>query len=186
MFSLVIDTSQKQQYIGIYKNNILINSISEETQNSHLEIIHENLKKLLEETNVTYNEFEKVIVVNGPGSFTGVRIGLMVAKVIACEFKIPLFTISSLLLLSTSHLDKSTLKVKFSKIKNYVINYKVKCNKIVEYEQLSQIDKNDVTIEMFQNYDNIFSHSYLLKEESYLDVEPNYIETPNYVKKLKN
>lgn len=42
------------------------------------------------------NEIDKIFVVNGPGSFTGIRVGLTVAKVMGYSFNIPVIPISSL------------------------------------------------------------------------------------------
>ena len=41
-------------------------------------------------------DIDKIFVVNGPGSFTGIRVGLTVAKVMGYSFKIPVIPISSL------------------------------------------------------------------------------------------
>ena len=45
---------------------------------------------------ITPNEIDKIFVVNGPGSFTGIRVGLTVAKVMGYSFNIPVIPISSL------------------------------------------------------------------------------------------
>lgn len=47
------------------------------------------------------SELDKIFVTNGPGSFTGIRVGLTVAKVVATSFNIPLVLISSLEYLSS-------------------------------------------------------------------------------------
>ena len=47
-------------------------------------------------SNIAPKEIDKIFVVNGPGSFTGIRVGLTVAKVMGYSLNIPVIPISSL------------------------------------------------------------------------------------------
>ena len=50
----------------------------------------------MKEANISINQIDEIIVVNGPGSFTGIRIGLSIAKTMAYALNIDINTISSL------------------------------------------------------------------------------------------
>ena len=54
------------------------------------------IASLFQQANLESKDIDKIIVVNGPGSFTGIRIGLTIAKVYAWSLKIPITTIYSL------------------------------------------------------------------------------------------
>jgi tRNA threonylcarbamoyladenosine biosynthesis protein TsaB len=58
------------------------------------------LRSLLEEHSATARDLQALVVVNGPGSFTGVRIGVSAAKGLAEALGIPLISLSRLLLLA--------------------------------------------------------------------------------------
>ena len=60
-------------------------------------VLDEGFKK----TNLKPNDIDKIFIVNGPGSFTGIRVGLTLAKVMSWALNIPLIPISELELLST-------------------------------------------------------------------------------------
>lgn len=51
---------------------------------------------MLKEINITLQELDDIIVVNGPGSFTGERLGVTIAKTLAYTLKIPIRTITSI------------------------------------------------------------------------------------------
>lgn len=63
---------------------------------SHSETVIPLLNELLEKADLSSKDLEQIIVVNGPGSFTGVRIGVTIAKTIAYLVNIPIKSISSL------------------------------------------------------------------------------------------
>ena len=67
-----------------------------ESEFSHATVFLPLLDEMLKEKSIKLKDFERIVVVNGPGSFTGVRIGLTVAKTIAYSLNIPIYTISSL------------------------------------------------------------------------------------------
>ena len=54
------------------------------------------IEEIFNESNTDIKDLKKIIVVNGPGSFTGIRIGLSIAKTIAYALNIDIVTISSL------------------------------------------------------------------------------------------
>lgn len=62
------------------------------TSSKLMPIVEEAFKK----SGITPKDIDKIFVVNGPGSFTGIRVGLTVCKTMAWALKIPIVTISSL------------------------------------------------------------------------------------------
>lgn len=184
MYSLIIDTSTKTQFVGIYSEGVLISNIKENVTNSHSETINKNISLSLKDAKINFNNLNEVIVVNGPGSFTGVRIGLVCAKLIAYEYNIKLYSISTLLILALNNMNQNRISIPASKIQSYYIQYSVENNMINNYVVGSDNNKNFDIINMKIDYNMIFIHKYLLVEENVLDSEPNYVVTPNYVKKI--
>ena len=93
---LYLDTSSSYLYSALFNDDKIIDSLnlnlSKDLSSKALSLINEMLKK----NNVFFNDLKKIIVVNGPGSFTGVRVGLTISKVLAWSLDIPIITISSL------------------------------------------------------------------------------------------
>ena len=95
MQTLFIDTNKEELHIAIIIGEKIIER-KVVGNRSHSEIMVPTLQELLESTSVTLESLDQIIVVNGPGSFTGVRIGVTVAKTIAYSLNIPIKTITSL------------------------------------------------------------------------------------------
>ena len=83
MISLFIDTSTEDVSIALVKDNVILSSVAESLPNQHSIYAVSYLDKILKSANISEEEVDKVMVVNGPGSFTGVRIGVTIAKVFA-------------------------------------------------------------------------------------------------------
>lgn len=93
---LYIDTSSSFLYAGIVENGILLVECQKYyAQDLSKEALPEIIK-LFEISKVLPKQIDKIIVVNGPGSFTGIRIGITIAKVYAWSLNIPITTITSL------------------------------------------------------------------------------------------
>ena len=109
MIALFIDTSISFPTISIIKDDVLLYNFHEEIKldmsSKILSIIHEGLK----EQNISINSIDKIFVVNGPGSFTGVRIGVTIAKTIAWALKKVIIPISSLEYMATTETNKKYL-----------------------------------------------------------------------------
>ena len=93
---LYIDTSSSYLYSAIVEDKNLIASVSEEYGQSLSEIALPKIVEMFEKNNLSPRDVDKIIVVNGPGSFTGVRIGITIAKVYAWSINLPITTITSL------------------------------------------------------------------------------------------
>ena len=93
---LYIDTSSSYLYTAIVEDNILIDSIQEEYGQSLSEVALPKIVSMFNNNKLEARDIDKIIVVNGPGSFTGIRIGITIAKVYAWSLNIPITTISSL------------------------------------------------------------------------------------------
>lgn len=96
MISLFLDTSTKYLCIGIAKDHKVIYKFQQEAIKKQSELTIPFLQKALSEVNISLNDIDEVNVTIGPGSFTGIRIGMCIAKVLASMKNIPLKAISSL------------------------------------------------------------------------------------------
>ena len=93
---LYIDTSSSYLYAGISDEEHLICEVKKEFGHSLSEEALPEIAKLFTENKILPTDIDKILVVNGPGSFTGIRIGITIAKVYAWSHKIPITTISAL------------------------------------------------------------------------------------------
>lgn len=97
-----IDTTSSVLVAGLIKNNTLIGKI-EETLGKNLSTNTLYLiEKMFNKCFVDVNDIDKIVVINGPGSFTGVRIGITIAKTYAWALKKKIVTLSSLEAMSVS------------------------------------------------------------------------------------
>lgn len=99
---LYIDTSSSYLYAGIVEDEKLLCETKKEFAQSLSEEAMPEISKLFKKINMKPSEIEKIIVVDGPGSFTGIRIGITIAKVYAWSLNIPITTISALEAMSIS------------------------------------------------------------------------------------
>ena len=96
MFTLILDSSNIDLSVGIAKGNELIDYVSYDAWQSQSEYMTDEIDKLLSEHHLARHDFKDVIVTIGPGSYTGLRIALTIAKVMALALNISLYTLSSL------------------------------------------------------------------------------------------
>lgn len=99
---LYIDTTSSYLYTAIVIDGKCAASVAEEYGQSLSEIALPKIVEMFDKVRLTPKDIDKIIVVNGPGSFTGTRIGVTIAKVYAWGLNIPISTISSLEAMSIS------------------------------------------------------------------------------------
>lgn len=88
MLVLTIRTDKPEAEIGLYED---AKQLQYETWSAHrqlAETIHFKIKELLDDSNLTLQDLNGLIVFRGPGSFTGLRIGIAVANALAAGLAI--------------------------------------------------------------------------------------------------
>ena len=96
MYTVLLDSSNTNLSVGLAKDNLLLEEISYEAWQRQSEYMIPELNKLLEKFNVKREEIDSVMVAKGPGSYTGVRIAITIAKTLAVALNAKLYAISSL------------------------------------------------------------------------------------------
>ncbi|RNF38946.1 tRNA (adenosine(37)-N6)-threonylcarbamoyltransferase complex dimerization subunit type 1 TsaB [Planococcus salinus] len=102
MICLGIDTSNSPLSIALAKDQtVLIEEISNLKINHSLTAMPA-IEEMMKKANVMPADLTHIAVAQGPGSYTGVRIGLTIAKTLAWSLKIPLHMVSSLKVLAAN------------------------------------------------------------------------------------
>ena len=94
---LNIETATKNCSVSLAKDGktIAIQELNDGNY-SHAEKLHPFIQKVLEEANVSNSQIDAVAVSKGPGSYTGLRIGVSAAKGLCFSFDKPLISIETL------------------------------------------------------------------------------------------
>ena len=103
---LHIETASKNCSVALAKSGRLL--ALEETATahySHAEQLHPFIRELFEASDFKVEQLDSVAVSKGPGSYTGLRIGVAAAKGICFALDIPLIAINTLELMAQSHLN---------------------------------------------------------------------------------
>ena len=77
---LYIDTCNKEMCVGLSKGDELVYSVQYDAFKRQSEVAALEIDKCLKSCNVLPSQLTKIVVTNGPGSYTGVRIPLTIAK----------------------------------------------------------------------------------------------------------
>lgn len=96
MLILGIDTATLVSSVALVSETKKVAELTIETTKTHSERLMPNIEQLLRMADVNKNELEAVAVSIGPGSFTGLRIGLATAKALSYALKIPLVGVPTL------------------------------------------------------------------------------------------
>ncbi|WP_173917748.1 tRNA (adenosine(37)-N6)-threonylcarbamoyltransferase complex dimerization subunit type 1 TsaB [Halobacillus sp. Marseille-Q1614] len=93
---LGIDTSNEILGIAVVKDGVVIGEHVTFVKKNHSVRLMPAIDQLMKETQTKPEELDRIAVAKGPGSYTGVRIGLTTAKTMAWSLNIPVVGISSL------------------------------------------------------------------------------------------
>ena len=93
---LNIDTSLENASVSIAENGEILNYLTNSVQKNHAAFLHIAIDKLLIINNLQPPDLEAIACTIGPGSYTGLRVGLAAAKGLAYALKIPLVSVGTL------------------------------------------------------------------------------------------
>jgi tRNA threonylcarbamoyladenosine biosynthesis protein TsaB len=103
---LNIDTATEIAHVSIAKDGIVLKDMFNEEQKTHAGFLQPAIKKVLQDTGIALTEISAVAVTEGPGSYTGLRIGMASAKGLCYAINKPLITINTLELLANATINK--------------------------------------------------------------------------------
>jgi len=189
MWQMIVDTSSQRLYIAFVFDGEVKYCIDEMGKNNHSDYLMQDIEDGIEKLNINIKDFDEFIVGIGPGRYTGLRIGLTVLKMFSWTLKKPLFTLSSLDILSSAYYKtdgnyKVMLRAKRGYSYTKVVSIKSGVRKVIEEEKFSSdeeflekyptellIDNSNAKIDIVR----ILS----LKAEvtDIRGIEPNYLRT---------
>lgn len=102
MIGLAIDTSNNVLGIALVSEDKVIGEIITNLKKNHSVRAMPTIEQLLRDCDLTPKQLDKIIVATGPGSYTGVRIGVSIAKTLAWSLQIPIVAVSSLEVLAAN------------------------------------------------------------------------------------
>lgn len=182
---LFINSATANLVVAIINNGkiayIYDNNDGNDTSSKMMPVLDEAFKK----SELKPKEIDKIFVVTGPGSFTGIRVGLTVAKVMAYSLNIPIIPISSLEVMVSGNGGTALINAR----RGYVFAGSYDSNLNSLYHD-SYVLMNDHLLKPYVSYDsfdfetikpNIDILKVVKKHENDKDVNPHLIK-PNYLK----
>lgn len=114
---LNIDTAGETAYVNIAKDGYVFAEKINTAQKDHAAFLQPAIKELAEQTSITLNQIDAIAVAEGPGSYTGLRVGMASVKGLCYALKKPLIHVNSLEILAyaakTSIKENNTSNVLF-------------------------------------------------------------------------
>lgn len=98
MITLCMDTSHTWLVIGLIKDDQVIGKVQEKCWKKQSEELFPRLTALMNDCHLQPEDIDQIVISKGPGSYTGVRIAMTVAKVFCAMADKPVYTVSTLLL----------------------------------------------------------------------------------------
>ena len=192
MISLFIDTSLSDVSIALLKDEKLLSLINNNIPGEHSVYVTKYIEDILKENNILPNQIKEIIVINGPGSFTGVRIGVTIAKIFAYLLNIRIVSITSLKAKIIGRSSKYILSTIDAKHNNYYVglydnNYEKIKEEFMSEEELNNLIKqyHPLTISEKEKYEieEIIKYAKNIKNENPHSINPIYLKLPEAMEK---
>lgn len=138
---LGIDTSTKHMSIALIADDLILGELIFNSNMDHSEKLISNISYILESNSLKMKDIDLIGVAKGPGSFTGIRIGIATVKGL-CEFSdIPVVGVSSLEVLSRnfSHKERVAVAVDAKRDRVYGAIYDYGLNEVLVPEGLYEL-----------------------------------------------
>lgn len=112
-YFLNIDTATEQASVCLSEDDRILDMQISADQKNHASFLQPAIQKLLQKTGIQLSEIDAVTVTGGPGSYTGLRVGLASAKGICFTLNKPLIIINTLEVMATAAKEGESKEDKF-------------------------------------------------------------------------
>ena len=96
MISLVMDTPNSYLAVGLFQDNMCLEAFQEKGSRRQSEKAIPTLKEVLDRHHIALKDVNEMIITSGPGSYTGVRVAMTIAKTLAAVSDVRIKSVSSL------------------------------------------------------------------------------------------
>ena len=190
MITLGLDTAHKFLVIALIQDNVLIDSVQKECMKQQSEYLLPEVDKLMSAHGLQAEDIDEIVITQGPGSYTGVRIAMTFAKVLGSMMNKKVYTLSTLQLYAGKEdcyviMDARAKRVYVGKYQDGIAQMD---DTIYTNEQMASIiesgEKVIGDLHLFgqeDSYGNLAKNFVLLREQ-WQPVENIDILTPVYLK----
>lgn len=206
MIFLLIDTSAEDVSIAILRDKKILSAVMKSIPNKHSIYTVKMIDNAIKEAGLNPSDINRIMVVIGPGSFTGLRIGVTIAKTYAYLNNIEIIPVSSLKMRALSFNHDYCLSLIDAHHDHYYVGlYDSKCNNVIDEKYMDKDSALSIISEyqpvIVSNKDGVIEgYSYKKQEldilkivEYYQDkksinphlVNPNYLKLPQALEEKK-
>ena len=176
MKTIVMDSANQYLVVALYEDGQCLDKIQEIGNRKQSEYAIVYLEKLLKAHHLQVLDFDEMVITIGPGSYTGVRVALTIAKTIAATTSIKIKTVSSLKAMAGMKNAISILDARSQKVFLGVYHE----GKAVEEDCMIPIDQIDNYLQLYPNYEVVGDVSFVGKEEKDVDLARQIYELSQY------
>ncbi len=167
---LYIDTSGLYSHVLLFNEETILSEKINKEENSHAKMLNTHMEEMLIEHNIKWNEIDAIMVMNGPGSYTGLRIGLASAKGFCFAMDIPLILVTQFDLMREVIIDEKEKNIFILKAREneFFVDFVQKnkgLNKVLNRKEILDLieENNSYLVSTDTSLKNDFSNLKLIK-----------------------
>lgn len=184
MITLFIDSSRKSLSVALVNCDKLLFVSNVDSHSKHSNFLMNEIKNILNKCNISIYNVDNFVVLNGPGSFTGIRVGVTIAKTICWALSKKLYQLNNLEALKVGVQDEVVICVIPDKVSDSYVGIYTKDNKFEDYTSITseflKFDNKSITIVSLE--ENDFANTLKNKLENNNDVKIRFINQYDYLK----
>lgn len=165
--NLFISTSSDKIYLAVFDNNEIKTELIHQGHNDHTQTLY----GLIRDLDYDIDQITDIYVVNGPGSFTGLRVGVIFAKLLAQKNNANLYPVNALMLLTNMYNKLVALDARGGNY--YILDEN---NEVILTKEINDSTLVDPLIDLSKLINNDYLLS--LTPVNYLELEIVYVKHP--------
>ena len=176
MLTLCIDTAYKYLTCALINDEKIVAKYSSLCFKKQSEELFVVLQRIFKEADIEPKEIDSICISEGPGSYTGTRIAMTLAKTIGETLNIDVYTVSTLRLYAS--LNPNTLVIMNARADRAYVGIFDK-DKVILEDCVMSIDEINA-----DDYNVIGDGSLIGKDDSYPDISEAFLKTKSIWKKV--
>ena len=182
---LGLDTSSNATSIAVIEDNKLICEYTVNTKTTHSQKLMPMIENMLKISEINVNDMDIIAICQGPGSFTGLRIGMATAKALSHVNNLPIVGVNSLELLA-GNMDLSDKKIcsilDAQRTQVYMGQYKFENNKLVEIKSVDVVEIDELLEELKSSNEEwiLVGEAVYKYEDKIKEIQNIYLPAPSH------